>query len=70
MKQGDLVRVYPEFLDQEGEPDVGVIVGPSAPEYGYARSEGDGWWIVLRGEVLVHHPEDTIFPIEVQNEAR
>ena len=69
MKQGDLVRVYPEFLDQEGEPDVGVIVGPSTPEYGYARREADGWGIVLRGDQLVHHPKDTIFPIEVLNEA-
>ncbi len=61
---GDLVRVFPEFLDHEDEPDLGVIVGPSTPDYGYSHS-GDGadltWWIVLRGGQLIHTPEDMIF---------
>jgi len=62
-KPGDLVRVLPEFLDHEDEEDLGVIVGPSTPDYGYSRVGDNTWWIVLRGENLIHHPEDTISPV-------
>jgi len=62
-KPGDLVRVFPEFLDEEGEQDLGVIMGPSTPDYGYTGAGDNTWWIVLRGEKIIHHPEDTIFPV-------
>ena len=60
---GDLVRVLPEFLDHEDEQDLGVIVGPSTPDYGYSGAGDITWWIVLRGEKIIHHPEDTISPV-------
>ena len=60
-KPGDLVRVLPEFLDEEGEQDVGVIMGRYHHPLGLRG--GLQWWIVLRGEELIHHPEDTIFPV-------
>jgi hypothetical protein len=59
---GDLVRVFPEFLDHEDEPDLGVIVGP-VWDTGKLMNGGLQWWIVLRGEKLIHHPEDTISPV-------
>jgi hypothetical protein len=62
-KPGDLVRVLPEFLDEEGEQDVGVIMGLLHPELEHLLRGGLQWWIVLRGEKLVHHPEDTISPV-------
>ena len=61
-KPGDLVRVRPEFLDEEGEQDMGVIVGP-VWDAGKLVNGGLEWWIVLRGEKLIHHPEDTISPV-------
>jgi len=62
-KPGDLVRVFPEFLDKEGEQDLGVIVGPSTTSISHPLPGGLQWWIVLRGEKLIHHPEDTISPV-------
>jgi len=62
-KPGDLVRVFPEFLDHEDEQDLGVIVGPATTEHGHPMHGGLQWWIVLRGENLIHHPEDTISPV-------
>jgi len=62
MSPGDLVRVFPEFLDHEDEQDLGVIVGP-VWDAGKLFHGGLEWWIVLRGEKLIHHPEDTISPV-------
>jgi hypothetical protein len=33
------------------------------PELEHLLRGGLQWWIVLRGEKLIHHPEDTISPV-------
>ena len=52
---GDLVEVYPEFHEDD-LPSLGIVIRqctlkvPGMP----------GWVVVLRGDQLVHHPEDTL----------
>ena len=66
MKAGDLVEIYPEFLEEEeeeGEHSIGIIIRESVWEDGYqvriTPTWEEKWWVVLRGGRLIHHPRDT-----------
>ena len=61
MNPGDLVEIFPEFLYEEDDPGkTGIIIRESLWDDGYRSSvDSDSWWVVLRGDKLVHHPIDT-----------
>lgn len=55
VKPGDLVEIFPEFLDDNNMENMGLIVR----EISYEESGRRNWFLVLRGEKLVPHPIDT-----------
>lgn len=52
---GDLIEVYPEFHEDD-LPALGIVIRQCTLE----ADGGPGWVVVLRGDQLVHHPEDTL----------
>lgn len=61
MKPGDVVEILPEFLDEDDPNTTGIIIRESLWDDGYRSSvdSDNSWWVVLRGDKLVHHPIDT-----------
>jgi hypothetical protein len=62
VKPGDVVEILPEFLDEDDPHSTGIIIRESLWDDGYRSSGENGsadWWVVLRGDKLVHHPSDT-----------
>ena len=60
MKPGDVVEIFPEFLDDDDPNTIGIIIRESLWDDGYRSSvDSLSWWVVLRGGRLIHHPSDT-----------
>jgi hypothetical protein len=69
MRNGSQVRIVPETEGNEDHKilwddphSTGIIIRESLWDDGYRSSGENGsadWWVVLRGDKLVHHPSDT-----------